>query len=249
MLNTLQAKSLRLVLDAYWAVHPHVLKKEAQILPIGVVMERHIANAVKRRISSDVGRVITNACTQIRSRVVGPRDRRNLNRRIPNEVHAHWLRTILSEDTWKREILRQALTSSAQPSSLASKLHKTVERSWEMHWTAYLNTYPDNRTRSPAMAETDRNRTQIYEGINKLTCSLIAQIWTEKIDLNAFLTDWRMLKYIIQCPCRWRWQTAKYIIQFCLLYAEECKELFWDAGTCNYSLMLTSLHGATTAAR
>jgi hypothetical protein len=249
VLDTLQAKSLRSVLGAYRAVHPRILEKESQVLPIGVIIERHIANAVKRRIGSDAGRVITNACARIRSRVVGPRDKRNPNKRTPNEVHTHWLRTILSEDTWKREILRQAPTSNAQPQSLASELHKTAERSWEMRWTAYLNTLPDNRTRPPALAETDRNRTQIYEGINKSMCSLITQIRTEKIGLNAFLADRRVPGYTAQCPCGFRRQTAKHIIRFCPSYAEDREELFRDAGTRDYSWMLASPYGASTAAR
>jgi hypothetical protein len=249
LLDTLQAKSLRSVLGAYRAVHPRILEKEPQILPIGVVMERHIANAVKRRISSDVGRVITNACARIRSRVVGLRDKRKPNKRTPNEVHSHWLRTILPEDTWKRELLRQAPTSNAQPPPFTSEQHKTAERSWEIRWTAYLNTLPDNRTRPPALAETDRNRTQIYEGINKSTCSLIAQIRTEKIGLNAFLADRRVPGYTAQCSCGWRRQTAKHIIRFCPFYAEDREELFRDAGTRDYSWMLASPYGVRIAAR
>jgi hypothetical protein len=60
-----------------------------------VIIKRYVINAVKRRISSDVGRVIINVCARIRSRVVGLRNKRNLNKRTPSEVYTHWLRTIL----------------------------------------------------------------------------------------------------------------------------------------------------------
>jgi hypothetical protein len=66
-----------------------------------------------------------------------------------------------------------------------------------MRWTAYLNTLLNNRTRPPALAETDYNRTQIYKGINKSTCLLIIQIRTEKIGLNAFFTDQYIPGYIV----------------------------------------------------
>ena len=78
-------------------------------------------------------------------------------------------------------------------------------------------------------------------------CSLITQIHTEKIGLNAFLAEHRVPEYLAQCPCGWRRQTAKHIICFCPQYAEECNELFYLTGISNYLQMITTPQGTKAA--
>jgi hypothetical protein len=45
--------------------------------------------------------------------------------------------------------------------------------------------------------------------------SLLTQIRSEKIGLNAFLTDRHVPGFTAACDCGWRQQTAKHILMFC----------------------------------
>ena len=123
-----------------------------------------------------------------------------------------------------------------------------AEKGWEARWTAYLHSISDNHARPPALQVTERNQSQLYKSVSKPMCSLITQIRTEKIGLNAFLAERRVPGYLAQCPCGWRRQTAKHIICFCPQYAEEHNELFRLAGTSNYSQMIATPQGIKAAA-
>ena len=127
-------------------------------------------------------------------------------------------------------------------------LWMTAEKDWKTCWTAYLHSISDNHTRPPALQVTKRNQLQLYKNVSKPMCSLITQIHTEKIGLNAFLTEHRVLRYLAQCPCRWRRQTAKHIICFCPQYTEEHNELFHLTGTSNYSQIIIIPQGTKAAA-
>ena len=69
-LETLQNKSLRRVLGAYRAVGSRILEKEAGIPPISIVLAAQVANATKRRLTSNGAATIKKACEIIRNRVI-----------------------------------------------------------------------------------------------------------------------------------------------------------------------------------
>ena len=54
--------------------------------------------------------------------------------------------------------------------------------------------------KAPVHSDTRRNRSKLHEGLNKATSALITQIRTEKIGLNAFLTDRKVPGYTAKCP-------------------------------------------------
>src|SRR5204863_8723890 len=66
-LETLQNKSLRTVLGAYRAVNTRILKKEAAIPPILVVLAAQIANAIKRVLTGAAAQTIKKAYATIRN--------------------------------------------------------------------------------------------------------------------------------------------------------------------------------------
>src|SRR5450759_4445301 len=112
-------------------------------------------------------------------------------------------------------------------------LQEDLEKGWEERWTAYLQTIPAGRLKSPAQVVTNGNRLDIYKGLPKATSALITQIRTKKISLNAFLSNRKVPGYLPTCPCGWQRQTAKHIIMDYILYQEKRVELFARAGT-NY---------------
>ena len=211
-------------------------------------MEKLIVNTVKRAMISDVSQAITKACDKIRSRVIGPRTNKPHSRRSPKETHTKWTKQAVSQETWRHEVLRQDTLSQRQP-RFKREIHKVTEDGWEKRWTAYLNSIPHDRVKPPVLLATVRETEQLYDNASKSTCSLITQIRTEKIGLNAFLTDRRVPGYTAQCQCGWRRQTAKHILYFCPNHATDRESLFINAGTRDYSQMLATSRGAKAAAR
>jgi hypothetical protein len=63
------------------------------------------------------------------------------------------------------------------------------------------NLPPSGRTRAPAQSATNCNLSRLHEGISNATSSPITQILSEKIGLNAFLTDRHVPGFAATCDC------------------------------------------------
>jgi hypothetical protein len=123
-----------------------------------------------------------------------------------------------------------------------------LDSSWQKQWTAYLDSIPGGKPRTPAQDDTRRNRAHLHATLPKATSALITQIRTEKIGLNAFLTERRVPGYSAGCPCGSQRQTAKHIIMHCPNYSGDRDDLFRTAGTRDYKKMLATTRGAKAAA-
>ena len=123
-----------------------------------------------------------------------------------------------------------------------------LNESWQKRWTAYLGSIQRGKPRTPAQDDTRRNRAQLHTNLPKATSALITQIRTEKIGLNGFLIERRVLGYSPGCPCGFQRQTAKHIIMHCPNYSGDRDGLFRAAGTRDYKKMLTTTRGAKVAA-
>ena len=66
-LEVLQNKNLRRVLGAYRAVESRILKKEADIPLISIVLTAQAASAIKRKLTGKGAETIKNACATIRN--------------------------------------------------------------------------------------------------------------------------------------------------------------------------------------
>jgi hypothetical protein len=69
-LKVLQNKNLRRILRAYRAVRGRILKKEAGIAPILIILTVSVANAIRRRLINKAADVIKDVCVKIRNRIV-----------------------------------------------------------------------------------------------------------------------------------------------------------------------------------
>jgi exonuclease III len=245
-LETLQNKSLRTILGAYKAVGGPILEKEADIPPISVILSKLVANAVKRRHTGKGHQLITKACEKIRRGNPRQKAQRTTkaHRPLPSKISADWLKKKIPIETWNHEILREVTT---QPTvTWEQALKKVARESWDERWTKYLTSLPPERT--PAQSATNRNLSKLHEGISKATSSLITQIRTEKIGLNAFLTDRRVPGFTAACDCGWRRQTAKHILMLCPIYADTRPRLFEHAGSQSYPEIVATARGARAAA-
>jgi hypothetical protein len=251
-LETLQNQGLRRILGAYKAVSSAVLEKEADIPPIEATLSKVVANSLKRRHQTKGGQVVTKACEAIRNHnPAGTRAQRKRKKVTPYEAKTKWLRKSIPEDTWNREILQRPTTSNDMPKPTTWKeaVAKITGTCWDKKWTAYLSAIPADRVKSPSQLVTDWKRSQLHKGLSKPMSSLITQIRTEKIGLNAFLADRRVPGYTATCPCGWPRQTAKHILMNCTDYEERRPSLFRAAGTRDYKEMTATTRGVKAAAQ
>ena len=146
-------------------------------------------------------------------------------------------------------VIFQVTTRSLKPYSWMKVIRDHTKQSWDKLWTTYLASIPLGTVRAPAQLPTTGYRPQVHLGASKATSSLITQIRTEKIGLNAFLADRHVPDKVATCTCERSRQTAKHIILYCPEYADERDSLYAAAGTKDYSKMLATPRGAKAAAQ
>jgi exonuclease III len=259
-LETLQNKSLRTVLGAYKAVNKRILEKETAIPPISIFLAAQTANATKRYLTGAAAETIRKACATIRNRSLSRTNHRD-------ETHmsrlTSWSQTIIPKETWNKEI-RQVATDQTSHNKDATRPRQRRKRlriktwneaicnwkqqRWKEIWEDYQDSIPPGKIKAPAQRVTHDYYPKIHIGISKATTSLITQIRTEKIGLNAFLTDRRVPNQTPECSCGNMRQTAKHILMYCPEYTESRESLYKAAGTRDYSEILATPRGAKAAA-
>jgi hypothetical protein len=137
-----------------------------------------------------------------------------------------WLRKVVPKGTWDKEILQRVTTRGLKSYSWMKVIRDHTKKSWDKLWTAYLLSIPLGIVRSPAQLSSIGYRPQLHHGASKATSSLITQIRTEKIGLNAFLADRHVPDKAAICTCERSRQTAKHILLFCPEYADERDSLY-----------------------
>ena len=251
-LETLQNQCIRTVLGAYKATSGPILEKEAEIPPITTTLDKLVANAVRRQAITQRGKVVTNLRDKLRRNAIPGRQRRQQqNKPTPGEIKANWLRERIPEELWTK-LTVQAVTIDGERSrgpTWKQAIRKMTDKSWDKRWTAYLHQLPDNRSRSPAQEDMERNSSQLHAGLSKPMSSLITQIRTEKIGLNAFLADRHVPNRIPTCGCGWRRQTAKHIIMSCPTYNTLRQRHLDPARDRDYKQMVATNRGAKAAAK
>jgi len=250
-LEVLQNKNLRNVLGAYRAVGSRILEKEAGIPPISLVLTAQVANAAKRRLTGKGANIIKNACATIRNQATRGGNRRRApiaQKKTPGELMTAWLQKNIPRSTWKSEILQQATAQNERPIPWKRAIRDYTQKSWDKAWTAYLATIPLGTVKAPAQLPTTSYTPKIHFHISKATSSLITQIRTEKIGLNAFLADRHVPDKQATCTCGNLRQTAKHILYFCPELTERRISLFEAAGTRDYSKIVATARGAKAAA-
>lgn len=128
--------------------------------------------------------------------------------------------------------------------SLAKDVHGKLERRWQ----AYLQQVPEER-KTLSNKDTRKTRSQLHATLSKATSTLVTQIRTEKISLNAFLTLRRVPGVTATCHCGWGQQTAKHVLLFYPSFAEGRAELLKDADTNDYSRIVATTRGVKAAAQ
>ena len=238
LLETMQNRGLRGVTGAYKAVGGPVLEKESGIPPISLHLEKLLATHQIRTHNTPANQYILTTCEKIRLR--HPATRRHTLRQKPTPQHAKmiWLRREIPEQFDTAALQQEQQTyDNSRPEPWKSVWEKQTQQKWDERWTKYIESIPPNR-RSPSLNATGHNPKELYAKMTKAMSSLVMQIRTEKIGLNAFLADRRVPGYIPSCGCGWSRQTAKHIIRYCPDWHEQRTNLIGLQSWGNYQKLI-----------
>jgi len=237
-LETMQNRGLRQVTGAYKAVGGAILEKEADIPPIAQYLETRMAKELIRTYTSPASQFIRSQCEKIRLR--HPATRRQILRQkpTPQQTNIQWLREEIPEHI-DNEIFHYDTIdneeSRLEPWGKAWK--RRIQQKWDERWEVYKNSVPMNK-RPPSLVATTHNPKKLHADSPRALISIITQIRTEKIGLNAFLSDARVPNYLPSCSCGWPRQTAKHIIRFCPDWSEQRRRLLNLPSWRNYQKLL-----------
>jgi hypothetical protein len=178
-LETTQNHFLRKVSGAYRAVGSRVLEKETNIPPISMALDKLVASGVRRQAITAGGRTVQQACARIRNGAQPGRGTGTIQP-TPLSTKRTWLKKKIPPHLWGES---QPQSETQEPNergndktrALAWKqtLQEDLEKGWEERWTAYLQTIPAGRLKSPAQVAINSNRPDIHKGLSKATSALI----------------------------------------------------------------------------
>jgi len=85
---------------------------------------------------------------------------------------------------------------------------------------------------------------KLHEGLTRPQISLATLLRTEVVGFNAFLYKQKVPEITSPgCPCGESYQNARYIVMDCPLHEEGREEMFTEAGTRNYSMLMNEPKG------
>ena len=123
------------------------------------------------------------------------------------------MRKIVPKDTWNKEIRRvpneqinleeitrdcRRLRKPPKTKTWKEAIRNWKQDKWKEIWESYQSSIAPRKIKAPAQRVTSNYYPKIHVGISKATSSLITQIRTEKIGLNAFLAERRVPNRILK---------------------------------------------------
>lgn len=183
--------------------------------PIGLFLEKNIANYIRKNHDTPASKFIRRECENIRLRHPATRRQILQQKATPMVKNLGWLRE-KAPDRSERGVFRSVTNEQGVPQQESWKRawKRITREQWDARWTKYIDLTPLRR-RSPALLATKHDPEKLHADASKATTSLITQIRTEKIGLNAFLFDRKVPDRLPSCGCGWPRQTAKHIIRYC----------------------------------
>jgi hypothetical protein len=218
-LRKVHAQAVRRILGAYRAASAASLEHEAGVPPLGLYLDRCRIDYAQKAAQTEELEFLE----QQRERLWQDLARRRRRERPRN--------TILHPQS---KFIPQARHEQDPDSDTAQK---RMLRAWKERWDAYRA-----GKKAPVYGATWLQPPKLYGGLSRAQVSLLAQLRTEAIGLNDFLSRRSVPGVYPPCECAWPRQTPKHIVAYCPLLP--ARESMWAAaGTLNYRVVLSTKRG------
>lgn len=210
-LSTCQNRNLRTVAGAYKSTPIPVLEAEVEVPPIRL----HLDHLLMRSLAKPSLSIVEKGCKEIQRRLKGTRGRPKEPAATPQEAKKVWMKEQLQNEGPGRSSARTTAGTDIQdPEEARKKAKKWLRDQWEREWDRYRTETPTKS--ATAHKESLGNRLQLHQGLQKAESSILTQLRTGHIGLNAYLHR-RKVPGIESpaCGCGWRYQDVKHILLFC----------------------------------
>jgi hypothetical protein len=224
-LRKVHAQAVRRILGAYRAASGASLEHEAGVPPLGLYLDRCRMDYARK--ADQAGEL--EFLEQQRERLWQGLTRRR-RREQPQNAILHP----------RSKIIPRARRDSEQgpdPGLDSDTAHKRMLRGWKERWDAYRA-----GKKAPVYRAAWRQPPKLYRGLSRAQVSLLAQLRTEAIGFNDFLSRRSVPGASPPCECAWPRQTPKHVVVYCPLLP--ARESMWAAaGTLNYQEALSTKRG------
>ena len=141
------------------------------------------------------------------------------------------------------------LPPESKPLNLQTRIRRWREDAQERRWKEYQESLGSAAT--PAQIGIwGKKRIDFHEGLQKAEASAAIQLRSQHIGFNRYLYKRKVPgNEGPECPCGWQNQDSKHVLIHCPTYQQQRPKLFLTAGTCDYTILLTSPKGIRAAAR
>lgn len=216
-LLTTQSRCLRVVSGGYRRTPVRNLETETFTPPLDLYLTKRLADFETRLEATGKAQLLRNVCAGIAARL---RTRRNRQRISPWQTvpaPSHPVPQDVEERTqWARRWIGDGSTSEA------------LIRDWKARWAAAETARRQRGRHSPPADTPDFSCRALkkHEGLRKHESSLLTQIRTETIGLNAFLFGCKVPEVMSPlCRCGRAPETAAHLILHCAELADQRRAL------------------------
>jgi len=232
-LTTIQNKGLRKVLGAYKATPIPVLEAEAGIPSVRDFLDKAL---LRSKILRGTHETVLKGNAKIKSRLQPKRGRR-LRPPLPPSAE---------KESWAKRSLNGVLDSP----TLQKRMLTWWEGRQQGRWRHYQRGLEGRNTSPAQKGDLVGGRWDLHKGLKKPESSAAVQLRTDKIGFNYFLFI-RKVPGILSpsCPCGAARQTGKHVLLFCPDYHTGRSQMLLEAGSEDYSTILSSPIGIRAAAR
>jgi Reverse transcriptase (RNA-dependent DNA polymerase)/Endonuclease-reverse transcriptase len=116
---------------------------------------------------------------------------------------------------------------------------------WRKRWKSQANGRTATTWQSPWPFQT----VKLYEDLQKHEATALFLLRTEVIGLNAWLFSVNVPEVLPRCTCDWHTQSVRHILISCPLYSQQRTELYLQAGSMDFTEILSTPRGAQAAGR
>lgn len=235
-LHKLQRSCLRAVTGAYNATRTAILETEAFVPPIDIWLNSKLYTFVNTYEGSGLAGISRDRCNNAR-------DRLRRSRRRRTEIGPP---TARPPATFEKKANKALEWNARGPAWNDEKVLETWTERWKLEQTKR------SRGRHGAVVTTadkppSGDTLSLHDGLAKSESSLLIQMRTECIGLNAFLFERRVPGADPGCECGQAQETVKHIIGFCPLRQTERLRLRERLGHDSVERALSGKHAGTVA--
>ena len=220
-LESIQGSFLRAITGAYKAASIEALEIETFIEPLDLYLEKSASQGAARQVLRGYGR---------EGRIFREILRNRYRRRGPLRHESNSIPTLKASENVRPEIIENPTSKDArlageERTTLSNAIWKEYKKALEAFYASKWKDRWERSKKGRAIAlyhpQPTKKALQLYKGRTKPFCSILVQLRTGKIGLNAFLKRARVPNIEALCECKEDEETVEHFLLKCSRWREQ----------------------------